>query len=363
MTLRVGEEGGRAVERSLTLPILPNGPVIGIRKNFGGDIAEGSIATFEVALASPDGVRLSRPGVTWNLYRVERRYQWFNSDGRWGFEPIKSSRRVADGRIDLTADVPARVAAPVGWGSYRLEVRADGLTGAHSSVSFTVGWSGDQTADTPDLLDMSLDKASYAAGEDLRIRLSPRFAGKATLVVVSDKVHDIRGVDVAAEGASVTMPIRAEWGSGAYLVVLRHRPLDQAAKRLPGRALGVAWFEVDRAARSLSVELNAPAQIRPRGTLNLPIRVAGLTPGEEARITVAAVDVGILNLTRYQTPNPVEYFLGQKQLGAEVRDLYGYLIDGMQGTRGAIRSGGDAGPKSLDGIPPTQEPLARYSGW
>ena len=44
------------------------------------------------------------------------------------------------------------------------------------------------------------------------------------------------------------------------------------------------------------------------------------------------------NLTRYQTPDPRNYFYGQKLLSAEVRDLYGLLIDGMQGTRGAIRT-------------------------
>ncbi len=87
-----------------------------------------------------------------------------------------------------------------------------------------------------------------------------------------------------------------------------------------------------------------------------------MSAGEEARITVAAVDVGILNLTRYEAPDPKVHFFGQKQLSADLRDLYGYLIDGMQGTRGAIRSGGDMEPKPLDGIPPTQEPLARFSG-
>ena len=74
-----------------------------VRKNFGGDLAEGATATFDVVLASPDGTRLARKGVAWNLYKVERRYQWFNSDGRWGFEPVKSTRRVADGRIDVAA--------------------------------------------------------------------------------------------------------------------------------------------------------------------------------------------------------------------------------------------------------------------
>jgi len=363
VTLRVAETGGRAVERSVTLPILPKGPVVAVRKAFGGQLAEGANAGFDVVLSDPAGRRLASGNVAWSLYKVERRYQWYNSDGRWGYEPIKSTRRMADGRITVGPDGPVRISAPVEWGTYRLDVSAPDLgETAQTSLSFTVGWSGDQTADTPDLLDMTLDKASYRAGETMQLRLNPRFKGKATLAVVNDRVHDIRVVDVAAGGSTVSLPVQAAWGPGAYIVAMAHRPLDQAAKRMPGRSLGTAWFEIDRDDRELHVTLNAPDKIRPRGSLTLPIKVAGLVPGEEARITVAAVDVGILNLTRYEAPDPLAYFFGQKQLSSEIRDLYGYLIDGMQGTRGTIRSGGDMEPKALDGIPPTQEPLARFSG-
>src|SRR5262249_44933312 len=86
-----------------------------------------------------------------------------------------------------------------------------------------------------------------------------------------------------------------------------------------------------------------------------------LNPGEEARIVVAAVDVGILNLTGYKPPAPDDYYLGQRRLTAEIRDLYGQLIDGMQGARGQIKTGGDAAAE-LQGSPPTQKPLALYSG-
>ncbi|HEY7669679.1 MAG TPA: alpha-2-macroglobulin family protein, partial [Hyphomicrobium sp.] len=86
------------------------------------------------------------------------------------------------------------------------------------------------------------------------------------------------------------------------------------------------------------------------------------TPGDEARVVVSAVDVGILNLTNYKAPAPEDYFLGQRKLSAEIRDLYGQLIDGMQGTKGQIRTGGDSGAGELQGSPPTQPPLALYSG-
>ncbi len=93
----------------------------------------------------------------------------------------------------------------------------------------------------------------------------------------------------------------------------------------------------------------------------MPVQVSGLKAGSEARIVVAAVDVGILNLTNYKPPAPDNYYLGQRQLTAEVRDLYGQLIDGMQGAQGQIRSGGDEGAQ-LTGSAPTQAPLALYSG-
>src|SRR5690606_16660127 len=133
------------------------------------------------------------------------------------------------------------------------------------------------------------DKDSYRSGETMKVRLDPRFDGKATLAVVGEAMHEIRTVDVMAAGTEVTIPVKAEWGPGAYLVALAHRPPDAAAKRMPGRAVGTAWFEIDREARRLEVDFSPPRTMRPGETLSLPIRVAGLEPGEEARVTVAAV--------------------------------------------------------------------------
>ncbi|TDR85205.1 alpha-2-macroglobulin family protein [Enterovirga rhinocerotis] len=362
ITLRVSEPGGRAIERSVTLPILPDGPVIGVKKNFGSDLSDGGTASFDVVLADPDGTRLARPNVGWSLYRIQRSYQWFNSDGRWGYEPVKSARRVADGRIDLAADSAGKIAAPVGWGTYRLDVAADGIGSARTSITFTVGYSGEQTADTPDLLEVTLDKNSYRSGESIQATIKPRFAGRVTLAIMTDGVQETREVDLPASGTTVSILVKAEWGAGAYLVATAFRPLDQAAKRMPGRALGLAWFAIDRAERTLNVSVDVPDTMRPRQTLSVPVRLAGLQAGDEAYVTISAVDVGILNLTRYATPDPAGFFFGQKALGVEMRDLYGYLIDGMQGTVGAVRSGGDENGGGLNGIPPTQEPLVRYSG-
>ncbi len=95
--------------------------------------------------------------------------------------------------------------------------------------------------------------------------------------------------------------------------------------------------------------------------MTIPIHVAGLAPGEEARVTVAAVDVGILNLTGFKTPDPGAYFFGQRKLPIEVRDLWGMLIDGMQERPASSTPAGD-GSGGLEGNLPTQAPLALFSG-
>jgi hypothetical protein len=360
IAIRAAEPGGRAITRTVTLPVNPKGVVVGVKPLFKNDeIGEGQTATFHVVLADGTGRKVAKPGVKWTLSKVRKNYQWFFQDGRWAYEAVKTTRQVADGVLDVTSAAPAEIAAKVEWGTYRLDVAMDG---AETSISFIAGYENDKSADTPDTLDVSMDKPAFNAGDTMKLRIAPRFAGEATVAILGEKVHEIRTVRVAPEGTSLDIPVKADWTGSAYAVVLAHRPLDTAAKRMPGRAIGIAWFTVDKAAKSLAVEIDAPQVMRPRQDMAVTAKVAGLAAGEEAFVTLAAVDVGILNLTRYQLPNPSDHFYGQRQLGHEIRDLYGFLIDGMQGTRGQIRSGGDAAAKGLDGDVPTQVPVAFYTG-
>ena len=114
----------------------------------------------------------------------------------------------------------------------------------------------------------------------------------------------------------------------------------------------------------LNVRLDAPEKVKSGSTLTVPVKIAGLASGEEARITVAATDVGILNLTRFEPPKPQDWFFGQRRLGTEIRDVYGRLIDGMRAERGTLRSGGDgtAGGMAVQGSPPVEATLALFSG-
>jgi uncharacterized protein YfaS (alpha-2-macroglobulin family) len=362
VTVRLVEAGGRAVEKNITLPVVAAANMIGVKPLFSGrSLGEGENANFDVALVAPDGRTLAASGLRYEILKIESRYQYYRRDGRWEYEPIKSTRRIADGRIDVAPDKPGRITAPVQWGRYRLEVSSADADGPTTSISFDAGWYTEASADTPDMLEIALDKSEYRAGDQMTVAVTARSAGRVTLNVMGDKLLSSVTQEVTPGTASIKVPVGADWGTGAYAVATLRRPLDAQAQRMPGRAIGVQWFSVDRNARTLALDMRLPPLLRPNTTLRVPIKIDGLGALDQARVVVAAVDVGILNLTNYKPPAPDEHYLGQRQLSAEVRDLYGQLIDGMQGTRGQIRTGGDAGG-TLNGSPPSQAPLALYSG-
>ncbi len=51
-------------------------------------------------------------------------------------------------------------------------------------------------------------------------------------------------------GASVDIPVSADWGPGAYVLVTDYRPLNDATGREPVRAIGVAWLRRRQFARA-----------------------------------------------------------------------------------------------------------------
>src|SRR6476469_5122853 len=361
--IRMVETGGRAVERKLVLPVAPQAALIGIKPLFGDkSVAEGDKDEFDVVFVGPDGKQLSRDGLRYELLKMESRYQWYRQNSSWEYEPVKSTKRVADGDLTLASDKAARVSVSPEPGRYRLDVKSTEADGPITSVQFDVGWYSDGSADTPDLLETSVDKPEYASGETMVVSVNARTAGKLTINVLGDRLLTTQTVDVKEGTQQVKLTVGKDWGTGAYVLATLRRPLDAAAMRMPGRAIGLKWFGIDKKTRTLQVHLSPPPLVRPGTALKIPVNFGGLNPGEDAKIVVAAVDVGILNLTNYKPPAADDYYLGQRRLTAEIRDLYGQLIDGMQGARGQIRSGGDSAGAELSGSPPTQKPLALYSG-
>ncbi len=117
-------------------------------------------------------------------------------------------------------------------------------------------------------------------------------------------------------------------------------PRDPVNLPVPRRAIGVAYVPVDMGGRTLTVEAGEGLQnVRPRTRIEVPVRVRGGGAGERVRVAIALVDEGILNITKYDSPNPVNYFFGRRALGVELRDDYGRLLNPNLGAPATGASG------------------------
>ncbi|WP_210215618.1 alpha-2-macroglobulin family protein [Mongoliimonas terrestris] len=362
--VRVLDTNGRPVERKLSLPVSNGYARLGIDPQFDGAVEEGGNAAFAIIAVDADGERIAAEGLTYVLDKVETAFQWYNSGGSWSYDAVKSRSRVANGTVAVTADAPARIEAPVTWGEYELTVEDPTGEALPVSVTFEAGWYVAPTAQaTPDLLKVSLDKPAYAVGETVKARLEARFPGVAVVTVVDDRLIALKTVEVPEGGTVVDLPVTADWGPGAYVAATLIRPMDIEARRMPTRALGLQWAGVDPGDRLLDVSVTLPSEQKPRTALPVEVTVANAKAGTPAYVTIAAVDLGILNLTSFAPPAPEGWYYGQRALGIEMRDLYGQLIDRMAGTRGEVRSGGDGtGLSRLEGTPPTEQLVSFFQG-
>jgi len=360
--VRVLEGSGRPVERTLTHPVAAAGSMIGVKPMFEDVVAEGTSARFQI-IALDAELAPTNMKVQWTVNRVRTTYQWYQLYGDWEWEPTTRRTRVASGELTL-GDDPIAIEAPVEWGRYEVVVEQVGGDHVASSSEFYAGWYAPADAsDTPDTLELSLDKDGYHSGETAVVRIVPRYAGTALVSVMSNRLISMKAVEVNEGENLIPLDVTDEWGAGAYVTASVIRPSDEPAAQNPARALGLSYAKVDPGEKHLSVAIEAAEKVSPRGPLDLSVNVSGVRAGETAFVTVAAVDVGILNLTRFQSPNPSEHYFGQRRLGMEIRDVYGRLIDGMNGNMGALRSGGDAtAGTGFDSPPPTEELVAYFSG-
>ena len=362
VAVRVAEGSGRPVERRITAPVEPAAPMIGVKPLFDGVAAEGTDARFQLVGVGTD-LKPAAMAVHWKLNRVQTDYQWYQSYGNWSWEPVTYRTLVAEGDATL-GDAPVEISGPVDWGNYELVVeRTDGPL-AETSTSFWAGWYAPVEASaTPDTLELSLDKAAYVPGETATLRVVPRAAGTALVTVLSNRLVSMQAVEVKEGENTIPLPVTEDWGAGVYVTVSALRPMDVAAGRNPARALGLSYAAVDPGARALKTTVEMAAEAAPRGPLDVAVKVEGTAAGEKAYVTIAAVDVGILNLTGFTPPDPKGHYFGQRKLGVGIRDVYGRLIDGLNGATGEVRSGGDAGAQArLQSPPPTEELVAYFSG-
>ena len=361
--IEVEEPGGRAVADDIRLPYRPRGSYWGLKPTFDGSAARGKESQFEVLAVNRVGDAADAKA-EWRLVRREYDYDWYRTPGGdWRWRRSERSVPIEEGVIAATAEGPSTISlAPLDWGDYALTLSVDGQDIA--SASFWVGWQGRTVGgvEAPDEVRVATPDAPTPAGSSASITIQPPYGGEAEIVVATDQVISTQHVSVSAEGTEIALPVTEEWGAGAYVMVTVYTPRDSVTSPKPRRAVGVAYLPVDVGPRTFDVTLGTPEITTPnQDDYIIPLEVSGGPRGQAVYATIAAVDEGILQLTKFSSPNPTDWFYGKARLGVSLHDDYGRLLDPNQGAAAPTRSGGDQiGGAGLTVVP--TKTVARFSG-
>lgn len=355
----VYETGGRTVTRTLKRVLWPAKALVGVRPLF--DDADGadanSNARFEITRVDADGKPQPAKGLKATLVRELRDYHWNYTDNHWDYDFTRRFENKDTRTLDV-GSANAKIDFPVEWGEYRLDV-FDPASGLTTRYPFRAGWSwNDENRGLdarPDKVKLALDKTGYRAGDTLKVTLTPPHAGKGVLLVESDKLLYVQDIDVKP-GSTFELPVTEAWERhDVYVTALVFRGGTAPSKITPARAVGVAHVPMDRKARRVAVGLSAPKQMRPEQPLPVTVSVPELA-GKAAHVTISAVDVGILNITRFPVPDANAQFFAQRRLGTDAYDIYGRVIESFEGASGKLKFGGDM---ALEALPQAKRPTAR----
>ena len=343
------ESGGRPVVRRHTVHLLPHPQLVGVRPLFDDKAASNSLAGFEVIYTNADGELLAKPDLSVKLVNQTRKTFWRFSDSRgWYASHTDQDITEMTRPLSVTAGQSAKIELPVNWGKYRLEI-TDNSTGLKTVLPFeTDYWWGDEGRDAafPDQVSLSLDKADYRAGDTARLKLVPPSAGETLILVESDRLLWSERISLPKAGAEVEIPIDPDWNRhDIYISALHLQPSDKARRVTPTRAVGVIHLPLNRDERRLTVSTELPDKWLPNRSVDLTLNIADTAgkPVKKAWVTLAAVDVGILSITRFQTPDPAAFFFDPRRYQVHQEDMYADLIELNDAPGAGIAFGGDGG--------------------
>ncbi|WP_284947107.1 alpha-2-macroglobulin family protein [Acidisoma cladoniae] len=344
IAVTVNDPAGRSVGASTTIPVRPVAPLIGIAEDFADDTVDASAkAGFHFVAIGPDGKRVAMP-VQIRLVRQEPDWRLSVQNGQARYETVWRDEPVDSQTVTLPATgAPFAYGRTLPFGRYRMQVLQASGGLAASSVIFYSGWAVGDNPDVPARVSVRVDHKTYQPGDTATVHVEAPFAGPATVLVMTDRIKRILDLPAAGTSFDVRIPVTADWGPGAYIGVHVFQPGGSDGKTAPTRAIGLTWVALNPASRTLPVTIETQPVYRPRTTADIAVHA---TPG--AWVTLAAVDEGILSLTGFVTPDPLDHYFGQRSLGVGIHDDWARLLAPAGAANTMLRqgAGGDVDEQS-----------------
>ncbi len=284
-----------------------------------------------------------------NVYKVEWRWWWDASqDDLSQYNSAQSNVAYYSQKLSTGQSGKATfgfVADENDWGRYLILVTDEdgGHTTGQTVLIDWPSWSGktrNQTGDEAKMLIFTSDKEKYNTGEQVTLSFPSSKGGRALVSLENgSEVVKTIWVETAAGETQVKFEATPDLAPNVYAYITLLQPHASTVNDAPMRLYGVLPIEVVDKNTVLEPVIHMPDVIRPQQKTSISVSEKS---GREMTYTVAIVDEGLLDLTRFKTPDPWSGFYAREALGVKTWDVYDDVIGAYGGRINQIfKIGGD----------------------
>ena len=319
-----------------------------------GDAARNMLLTdtkhkFEIATVDGEGRPTAVKNLKVSIYKVNHNWWWNeNEDNLSSFNTGSHKNKVFTEKVSTGANGKGIFEFELkypDWGRYLVYVTNEDSGHATGEMVFIdwPGWAGKARKGDPSsatMLSFSTDKKEYKVGEKAVITFPSSGSGRA-LVTVENGTEVIKGFWVkAAKGdTKFELPITKEMTPNVYINISLLQNHNNTKNDLPIRMYGVTGIKVENPETRLLPKIEMPNVLEPEEQVTVKVSE---TNGKPMTYSIAIVDEGLLDLTRFKTPNGWPTFYAKEALGVKTWDVYDDIIGAFGGNINQVFSiGGD----------------------
>lgn len=323
---------------------------------------------FDVVTTDVQGKASGNRKLQIKVYKMSWRWWWNRSRSNYSsYEnstvhiPVKDFEvtTASNGKASFALNIPEKEN-----GRYLIRVLDPESGHATGRITyFYRNWSGLQSdPESAKMLLFTSDKDNYNVGEQAVVKFPSSAAGRALVSIENGTtVLDSWWVEAQKGETTVTFPVTDKMAPNVYINIALLQPHEQSKNDLPIRLYGVIPLLVEDKNTVLQPEIVMPEVLKPEEEYT--IRVSEKN-NKAMTYTIAVVDEGLLDLTRFKTPAIHKYFYSREGLGVKSFDMYDYVIGAYSGSVDNIYAigGGDAAGAAKNRKAERFKPVVTYLG-
>ena len=261
----------------------------------------------------------------------------------------------------LSANGASVMLATQSPGNFAYALRdAQGLELARVDYSVAGNGNVSRSLDRNAELQLTLNKKDYGPGEEIELSIRAPYAGSGLITIERDKVYAYQWFSAKDTASVQKITLPKDFEGNGYVSVQFVRDIASNEIYMSPLGYGVVPFATSLAKRTNPVVLKAPELLKPGQTARF--RLETKTP---SRAVVFAVDEGILQVARYQNPDPLKYFFQKRALEVGTQQTLDLILPEFKKLMQAA-PGGDAEGALGKHLNPfkrrSDKPVAYWSG-